>query len=84
MQLALEIYARMPLIPRCLILNGVTIKNGNPPTLANGRHEIKATFRTHKGYGIFVCCQLLPPHRNADNVYEVHVPKSTCMGDFDI
>jgi serine/threonine protein kinase len=62
-QLALEIYARMPLIPRSLFLNGVNIEIGDKSsvghgrgTLTNGRHKIKATFR-HCGSGISFTCQ---------------------------
>ena len=59
-QLALHIYAKIPLIPRSLFLNGVDIEeNECTGTLTNGRHKIKATFEDHD-YGIFVRYQLSP------------------------
>ena len=57
MQLALEIYARIPLIPRSLFLDVVNIEDNEPVgtgTLANGGHRTKVTLEQH-AYGIFVC-----------------------------
>ena len=59
LQLALEIYAKMPLIPQSLFLNGANIEahNGSTGTLDNGGHKVKAIFRYH-AYGIVVCYRL--------------------------
>ena len=64
MTLALEIYARVPLIPQPLFMNGLDIQidimNEDFPvgyhngTLANGNHKIEVMFWSH-WYGIFVC-----------------------------
>jgi hypothetical protein len=63
LQLALEIYARVPLIPQSLFMGELEIQiddkdldldihyNG---TLAGGKHKTKAMFWVHS-YGIFVC-----------------------------
>ena len=61
LQLELEIYARVPLIPRSLFMNGLDIQidgedfggyyNG---TFASGGHKIEATF-WYNQVGIFVC-----------------------------
>ena len=61
-QLALQIYARVPLIPRSLFLNGENVEIDNDENLegfhngilTNGKHKIKIMFWPVDG-GIFVC-----------------------------
>ena len=58
LQLALEIYAKIPLIPRSLFLNGVNIEvKKRTGTLVNGRHKTKVAVQD-LAYGISVRYQL--------------------------
>jgi hypothetical protein len=66
LQLALEIYARVPLIPQSLFMNGPDVQIGDKVkdsgvlyngTLASGKHKTKVMFRSF-GSAMFFICQM--------------------------
>lgn len=87
-QLALQIYARLPLIPRTLFLNGANVVIGDKDsegiyngTLASDKHKIKVLFwPIHQS--IFVCCLPFLASSIGGNVLKALVSSSTHMGTF--
>jgi hypothetical protein len=88
LQLALEIYAMVPLIPRSLFISGLEILidyarfgeryNG---TLASGKHKTEATFWP-RGWDLFVGHPFSLVPWNFDNLSEGRVPNGSYMGNF--
>src|ERR1700760_1218249 len=79
LQLALEIYARVPLIPRSLFMSGTDIQidfkdfNGlQTGTLVSVKHEMKV-FLWDLSYGISVCYPFSSALWNVGNANEAYV-----------